>query len=160
MLPHPRWRLADQRGFTLTELLVALTVTVIGLAGLLSLHVTTVRGNASAGRAAEAVVAAEQTLEAMRATTVPELESATWFGTAITTATEEVNFTLPIVSGRNGLEYKPVVFARQIANNLVRLRTVVYWMDDGAVMPANAQLDADADHSLELQLVRTRVEVQ
>ena len=44
-----------QAGFTLLEMLITLAVTTIGLTGLLSLHVVTVKGNAASSRAAEAV---------------------------------------------------------------------------------------------------------
>jgi len=37
----------SQRGFTLLELMLTLTVTTIGLIGLLSLHLSIARGNAA-----------------------------------------------------------------------------------------------------------------
>ena len=43
-----------QRGFTLLELLITLSVTTIGLVGLLSLHLSVSRGNDGASRSAEA----------------------------------------------------------------------------------------------------------
>ena len=47
-------RARSQRGFTLLELLITLTVTTIGLIGLLSLHLSVARGNDGASRSAEA----------------------------------------------------------------------------------------------------------
>src|SRR5512140_2662414 len=56
-----------QRGFTLLELLITLSVTTIGLVGLLSLHLSVTRGNDGASRAAEAQQIGAATLESMRA---------------------------------------------------------------------------------------------
>ncbi len=148
-----------ERGFTITELLVALTVTVIGLAGLLSLHVTTVRGNSSASHASEAIVGAEQVMEDLRQITVPAIE--TQWGTIATAESTGVRIT-PSVFGRTGTEYVPVLFTSEVVGqpNLVRLRLRVYWMDGGAAIPSPlANIISSSDHSIELQMLRTRVEI-
>src|SRR4029077_10818470 len=47
-------RRGGPRGFTLIELLITLSVTTIGLIGLLSLHLSVTRGNDGGGRSAGA----------------------------------------------------------------------------------------------------------
>ncbi len=165
---HPRLLIsprvsAGERGFTLNELLVAMTVTIIGLAGLMSLHVTTVRGNATASQASEAVLAAEEALESLRRDRVPGIE-ATF--AAINTTEWSPGFAMTAVTGRTGVIYQPVVHAEELLSSaggaltgLVRFRVVIYWMDGGAALPALNLLPADSDHSLEVHMVRTRVEV-
>src|SRR5512143_1108493 len=56
-----------QRGFTLLELLITLSVTTIGLVGLLALHQSVVRGNDGASRSAEAQQIGTSEIEALRA---------------------------------------------------------------------------------------------
>ena len=56
-----------QRGFTLLELLITLSVTTIGLIGLLSLHLSVTRGNDGASRSAEAQQIGAGILEGLRA---------------------------------------------------------------------------------------------
>ena len=150
-----------ERGFTLTELLVAMTVTIIGLAGLLSLHVTTIRGNASASQAAEAVAVAEQALEDIRREPIARIETVLYEPITGTewSGTSSSHLMTPI-TGRTGQVYQPVVRAVQLTPpSLVRFRIIVYWMDGGADLPLPADLAADADHSIEVQMIRTRVEV-
>ncbi len=139
--------------------MVALTVTVIGLAGLLSLHVTTVRGNANASMAAEAIIAAEQVMEELRQSTVPQIESQ--HGT-ITAIEYNPGVQLASIFGRTGQEYTPVLFAGEVSGqpNLVRFRVRIFWMDGGAAVPATlADILTKSDHSIELQMLRTRVEI-
>ena len=60
------WRRRGQRGFTLIELLITLSVTTIGLIGLLSLHLSIARGNDGASRSAEAEQITATNLESLR----------------------------------------------------------------------------------------------
>jgi prepilin-type N-terminal cleavage/methylation domain-containing protein len=143
-----------ERGFTLTELLVALTVTIIGLAGLLSLHLTAVRGNAGAGRSLEAMGVAEETLESLRAIAVTKIESDFQ---AITGSEWSPGEELSSVSGRAGQQYLRLLYAVELPGNpgLVRLRVQVLW-SDGGLVPTGP---GDADHSIELETLRTRMEM-
>ncbi|HEY6173114.1 MAG TPA: prepilin-type N-terminal cleavage/methylation domain-containing protein, partial [Kofleriaceae bacterium] len=59
-------RRRGSRGFTLIELLITLSVTTIGLIGLLSLHLSIARGNDGASRSAEAQQITATTLETLR----------------------------------------------------------------------------------------------
>src|SRR5678816_4437871 len=67
MGPLARSTMRREGGFTLLELLMTLGVTTIGLIGLLSLHLSLVRGNDGASRAAEATQLGQATLESLRA---------------------------------------------------------------------------------------------
>ena len=53
-------------GFNMIEILVAMAVTIIGLAGLLSLSVSVMKGNQGSSRRGEAVRIAKDTIEEIR----------------------------------------------------------------------------------------------
>lgn len=163
----------SERGFTITELLVALTVTVIGLAGLLSLHVTTVRGNASAASAAEASNVAELTLEEHRGLSVRAIDTRYAVGAPLPDGTDwpvgaatEAAVTLGVVTGRNDRLFHRRLYALEVAGqpNLIRYRVIVFWLDAGALVgdpDDETALNGDgvAPRRIELQMIRTRVEV-
>jgi len=139
-----------QRGFTLLELLVTLAVTVIGMAGLLALHVTTLRGNDVASRSGEAVSLAQRQLEELRAMTLTEM----------TTALGElpIDADLDTVAGRAGVTYRPrvmVVEMSEASSDLLRMRVEMAWTDDGAEAGSNGGVH---DHMVSLEVVRTRQE--
>ena len=159
-----RHRRARERGFTVTELLVALTVTVIGLAGLLSLHVTTVRGNASASRALEAVALAEETLEILRSKSIGDIEQA--YGIAVTGSVQTVDFgaTTPssafgatTMTGRANQQYSRRLHIKVLdpaQPNLIWVQAEVVW-NDSAPPPS---LPAPGEHSIKVETVRARAE--
>lgn len=60
---------ADQRGFTLIEVLIALLVLMVGMAGILSLQLTSMKATAFSRHATEASSLAEDKVEDLR--TVP-----------------------------------------------------------------------------------------
>lgn len=60
---HPR----DSRGFTLVELLIALTVFAIGLLALASMQITAIRANSSANRLTHEAAMAQGIMEQIRA---------------------------------------------------------------------------------------------
>jgi len=60
---------ARERGFTLIELLIALTVLLIGVSGILSMHLTSMRATAYSRHATEATILSEDRMEELR--TVP-----------------------------------------------------------------------------------------
>ena len=68
--PHePQPPDSGQRGFTLIELLIALTVLLIGVTGILSMHITSMRATSYSRHATEAAVLGEDRMEQLR--TVP-----------------------------------------------------------------------------------------
>jgi prepilin-type N-terminal cleavage/methylation domain-containing protein len=148
-----RPRRQRERGFTLLELLVTLVVTTIGLVGLLSLHVSLNRKNEQTGRADEAVVIANQTIEQLRSLSPTEMMSSL---TGSPTSVPPVDVTTSTVAGRNGLTYSRAVAVTSVTNGLWLVRVVVTWTDDGATPGADGGL---YDHAMSMELLRTNKEL-
>src|SRR5689334_19607375 len=92
----------SERGFTLLELLITLSVTTIGLIGLLSLHLSVARGNDGASRSAEAQQIGAGILEGLRA------QSATGMMATLTGSSTSVPpATAPVITatGRAGMTF-------------------------------------------------------
>lgn len=144
-----------QRGFTLLELLITLSVTTIGLVGLLALHLSVVRGNDGASRSAEAQQIGATTLESLRAQRLDAMML------ALTGNTDVVLPTAPKVTtvvGRGGRPYKvttTVDVPPGLSTSLVRIRVVTSWTEDGATPGAS---NGQFDHALALEVIRTREE--
>jgi prepilin-type N-terminal cleavage/methylation domain-containing protein len=143
-----------QGGFTLVELLVAMMVTVIGLVGLMSLHVSLIKGNRDASRFADASAVAQQTMEDLRTMN---------FALGKPNSIVDIYGPLPItdavldtVDGRAGMTYYRTFSAVQLANTLVRFHVEVSWMDDGS--DPTAATPADGRHEVTLELIRTNLE--
>ena len=64
-----------QRGFTVLEVLIALTVLLIGIGGILSLQVSSLRASGYSRHAAEAVVVGEDRVELLRLVPAADLAS-------------------------------------------------------------------------------------
>jgi prepilin-type N-terminal cleavage/methylation domain-containing protein len=62
----PVRRARPERGFSLIELLIALTVLMIGVAGILALQMTALRATAYSRHATEATILAEDKMEELR----------------------------------------------------------------------------------------------
>lgn len=140
-----------EAGFSLIELLIAVTVTIIGLTGLLSLHTTTMQGTQSSAQFAEASAFGREAMEDLRAQSVDQLE--TRFGLL------PVNdFPLDTVAGRGGQTYNRIMSLEPlaVAPDLIRMRIDVTWTESGAVPGAE---DGRYDHAIRLELVRPRAEV-
>ncbi len=60
-------RLSNQKGFTLLELLIALTILSIGLLGLAGLHVAAIQGNVSGFKISTAAAVAQERIEELKA---------------------------------------------------------------------------------------------
>jgi prepilin-type N-terminal cleavage/methylation domain-containing protein len=142
----------SERGFTLMELLVTLSVTTIGLIGLMGLHLSIARSNDDAARSAEAQAIATQELESLRAQLIPDMMT-TLAGTA-TALPPVTNTTLGTVTGRSGMTYRRVVkvTAPSTSSNLWLVRVEVSWTEDGAVAGANG---GQLDHTLAVEVLRT-----
>lgn len=142
-----------QRGFTLVELLVTLGVTVVGLTGLLSLHLAGVKGNERTADAGQALTVAQETLEDMRTYTVPRLL------TRFAAASLPINASLNTVTGRTGTVYRPRVIVQEMtaqSPDLIRIRVEVEWSDDNANGAGTGSGTAAAlDHKVALELIRT-----
>jgi len=141
-----RRRAGGQRGFTLIELLITLSVTTIGLIGLLALHLSIARGNDGASRSAEA--------EQLAATAIEELRSMdiTAMINSITAAPTQAK------TGRNALPYtitRSSTVLTSASSSLVRVRVVASWTEDGAVAGTTG---GQLDHAIALEVIRTMEE--
>jgi prepilin-type N-terminal cleavage/methylation domain-containing protein len=160
---YDRRRTTRQKGFSLIEILIAMTVTLIGLAGLLSLHLTTVRGNSRATRTVMASVIAQQTMDQLRSLPVraptvgyldPTLENQ--FGIPST------DVELPAAQGPDNTRYQRLVSVTPLGpvgdplENLVRVRVVIAWTDEGA---SATTTDSRLRHRMVLEAIRTRQDV-
>jgi prepilin-type N-terminal cleavage/methylation domain-containing protein len=66
---RPRTRRRGQAGFNLVELMIGLTILLIGISGVLTLQIVSLRATSYTRHATEAAVLAEDKLEALR--TIP-----------------------------------------------------------------------------------------
>jgi prepilin-type N-terminal cleavage/methylation domain-containing protein len=141
-----------RRGFTLLELLITLSVTTIGLIGLLSLHLSIARGNDGASRAAEAEQITATTLESLHGMRLDKM---------MQTLTGNPNAVPPVfaapftVQGRGGMTYtvsRSVITLASASNSLMRIRVDTTWTEDGAAAGANG---GQLDHRIALEVIRT-----
>jgi len=135
-----------QRGFTLLELLITLSVTTIGLIGLLSLHLSIARGNDCASRSAEAEQITATNLETLRAQDIT---------TMLNAITAQPTLT---ATGRNGLTYSVTRTSSVLTSastSLVLVRVVTSLTEDGATAGTNG---GQLDHAIALEVIRTMEE--
>jgi type II secretory pathway pseudopilin PulG len=149
-------------GFTLLELLVTLGVTTIGLIGLLSLHLSLVRGNEGASRATEATQLGHATLESLRAArTLGDLAELLTGNPAdappidVPWCRRNNNVVEPTAPGRGGMTYRCRVVLTDAAPGLAglwRIRVEIGWTDDGAAPGAQGGI---LDHLIAVEVIRT-----
>lgn len=145
----------SQRGFTLLELLITLSVTTIGLIGLLSLHLSVARGNDGASRSAEAQQIGAGVIESLRAQSAQGMMSAlvgnpNALPPVGAPAVPEVQ-----VQGRAGMTFRvqrSVSLVAGASSNLWKIRVVTSWTEDGGAAGANG---GQLDHALALEVIRT-----
>lgn len=144
-----------QRGFTLLELLITLSVTTIGLIGLLSLHLSVARGNDTASRAAEAQQFAVSELESLRSMRLGDLMAALNNGnTAVVFPSDRTQD----LSGRGNVPFQLVSLVEQltsVSTSLIRIRVVARWAEEGGAVGANG---GTLDHALALEVIKTMEE--
>ena len=141
-----------RRGFTLLELLITLSVTTIGLIGLLALHLSIARGNDGASRSAEAQQVTVSALEQLRSQARPTLMQ-TLTGNSL--ASPPVTAAAYTVTGRNGMTFsvvRSVVALPAVSTSLWRIRVVTSWAEDGAAL---GSAGAPLNHSIALEVIRT-----
>jgi prepilin-type N-terminal cleavage/methylation domain-containing protein len=154
-----------ERGFTLLELLVTLGVTTIALVGLLSLHLSIVRGNEGASRVAEATQLGHSTLESLRAARTTGDVAELLTGSSgddppidVPWCRRDNNVVETTAIGRNGMTYRcrvVVVELRPGSARLWRIRVEIGWTDDGAAQGAQGGV---LDHLIAVEVIRTRRE--
>lgn len=160
--PLSRCQRGAQGGFSLLELLVAMSVTVIGLLGLMSLHKTGIQGNQASSRLIEATAVGQQTMEEIRSipiqSAIPGEPTLLDLPTAPVTSLPIVNGALPPVPGRGSMEYRRRLDAEELTSvspDLVRIHIEISWTDNGAD-PADP--DPRLHHELHFEVIRTRQE--
>jgi type IV pilus assembly protein PilV len=128
-----------ERGFTLMEVLVALTVTVIGLLGVMMMQADTVRSNRQTQMFTRAANFAEEVMEKARGMTTTQLQGG-------------MTFQPLVVSGTT---YTVEATATDIAesSNLVLVTVNVRYDEDNDVTTS------DDDRKAVVQMIRTRTEV-
>jgi Tfp pilus assembly protein PilV len=158
-----RQRRRRDGGFTLLELLMTLGVTTIGLVGLLSLHLSIVRGNESASRTAEAAQIGHATLESLRAAPQVQDIAALLTGNPTDAPPFDVSWCRraggvveATAVGRNGMTYRCRVVVTELpaaSPDLLRIRVEIGWTDDGAAQGTQGGI---FDHLIAVELIRTR----
>ncbi|HWO27021.1 MAG TPA: prepilin-type N-terminal cleavage/methylation domain-containing protein [Kofleriaceae bacterium] len=151
-----------QRGFTLLELLITLGITTIALIGLLSLHVSLVRGNDSASRFAEATQIGQAALESLRAARTGGELAALLTGNAGDTPPLDVPWCRrgasavePTATGRGGMTFRCRVAIEPlttVSGSLWRIRVEVGWTDEGAAQGAQG---GALDHLIAVEVIRS-----
>jgi len=107
-------------GFTLVELMIALTVLLIGISGILAMQLTSMRATAYSRHATEAAVIAEDTMEVLR--TQPS-------ASLVTTAPENVDAQgIPDPQGYYTREW---TVTWDGAGTLATLTVIVRWFERG-----------------------------
>jgi prepilin-type N-terminal cleavage/methylation domain-containing protein len=153
------------RGFTLLELLITLSVTTIGLIGLLSLHLSISRGNDGASRSAEAqqiTAMALETLRGLRIGTDPGdpgnpnlMQVLVGNPNAVPPAAPGITAPAFTVPGRGGVIYsvtRSVVALPSASTGLWRIRVDTSWTEQGAGAGASG---GQFDHHIALEVIRT-----
>jgi type II secretory pathway pseudopilin PulG len=146
----------QQGGFTLLELLITATITIVGFAGLLGLHLAASNGNGISSRAAEAVAVCARTMEQLRSESVAGMALDLTGSSATTFPINNVSMSTAV--GRNGMTYRRVASVQEltaVSSDLIKIRVSVMWTDDGAVQGSDAGIH---DHEVDLELIRTRQE--
>lgn len=163
---HARPPQRGQSGFTLFELLVALSLTIIGLVGLLSLHLSTLNGNKGAERISEATAIAQRTMEELRSYRLDGGENSIEqeFGQLPIVDAPLTTGDGPVEFGRTGTAkyYRQfsVVELNAISEDLVRFRVEILWAEGGGDPdPASATpAPPELIRRVALELIRTRQE--
>jgi len=145
-------RRQSQRGFTLLELMLTLTVTTIGLIGLMSLHLSIARGNDAANRGAEASQIANATIEQLRAARVPDMMNELT-GNPLATPPQDIN-PWTSVTGRGGMTFRRRVILTSLSasTSLWLIRVEVGWTEDMAAQGASGGI---LDHTISAEVIRT-----
>lgn len=141
MIPRKRLRRGRQRGFTMVELLVTLSISVFALMGILALHKSLAQSTTRAGQIQEAVTIGSRTMETLRKKRPADLPIEV---TGASSAPPYSNANYATVLGRNSLSYTVGVDVTAPSNGVWLMRVSVTWTDD-----------ANVTTTLPLEMIRT-----
>jgi len=138
-------RLIKEKGFTLLELLVALSTTLIALAGLMGMLTTSIRGTGDSSRTQRAVTVGDDMLERFVSQKFNDLTA----GTALPL------FVVEDVDDGNGRAYKRCLSVSELVAdpNLLRFQVSTFWNNTGVVTNCGT-----ADHQVLLEAIRNKID--
>jgi prepilin-type N-terminal cleavage/methylation domain-containing protein len=134
-----------QRGFTMVELLVTMTITIIALMGALAIHTSMTGGLSSSAQMMEATTVGAQVMEELRSKRT--LDLAEELTGSRTTPAPFSRDAYRSIAGRNGLTYTIDVSVAAITAALWKIRIEVSWTSDKG-----------ESHRTALELVRAAAE--
>lgn len=124
--PQPRLSLLRrrnrQRGFSLLELMIALTVLLIGITGILTMQIVALRATSYSRHATEAAILAEDKLEQLRTLTVTDVQA---------NGDENVN-ALGTTTGDQTQDIFRRTWATTINGTVGEIRVTVFWLERGS----------------------------
>ncbi|ACY12855.1 type IV pilus modification PilV family protein [Haliangium ochraceum] len=162
---RPRSTRRSQGGFTLLELIIAMGICLVGLAGLMSLYLTTVQANGRATHTAIASTLGQQVMEELRNMPVQQPDPG-YNGVTMETlaggpiGTAQSTLISRTTTARDNLVYTVTVTANALGpvgdprENLIFLRATVNWADQGATDDGSA--DQRLRHQIVFETMRTR----
>ena len=137
---------ARERGFTMVELLVTMTISLFALMGGLAIHASMTSGLSTSAQMSEATVVAVQTMEKLRAKRTLDVAAEITGSTA--TLAPFARDAYASVIGRNGLTYTVDVAVAALSATLWKIRIDVNWQSDAT----------GEARSIALELVRASAE--
>jgi prepilin-type N-terminal cleavage/methylation domain-containing protein len=137
---------ARERGFTMVELLVTMTISLFALMGGLAIHSSMTGGLATSAQMSEATVVAVQTMEKLRAKRTLDVAEEITGSTATQAPFARDGYASVI--GRNGLTYTVDVAVAALSATLWKIRIDVNWQSDAT----------GEGRSVALELVRASAE--
>jgi len=123
---RPRTTSRRSGGFTVLELMIALTVLIIGIAGILAMQMTGMRSSAYARHATEASVLAEDKMEVLRTVSLATYAD----------GSEDVN-SQGVVDG-DGMKYTREWTIVDNGDGLATLTVTVGWLEGGDLSDSHA----------------------
>lgn len=124
-------------GFSLIEVLVAITILAVGLLALALLQTTAIKGNALASKSTIATQLAQDLLEQLKGTSFAAITSSPAAGYDLVTMTPQYG-NLPGAAGTNppqpppvqGTTFSRVWYVNSVSATLKRITVWVCWQDD------------------------------